>query len=84
MKSQTVNHPTFKDLSFEAKFSPPTKGSGERNFSLGEPSEPAYWEIVKIFYKDQDVSCFLQNFCENLIAEFEGDLLESYPRGLKD
>ncbi len=80
----TINHPTFKTLVLEATFHPAEKETPQSNYSLGDPSFPASWEVTGVSYKDQDVTDFIFNFCDHLFSEFGEDLLGQFPHGVEN
>ena len=70
----SIQHPDFPDLEFEATYFPPSKGSGEYKYSLGEPPESEFFEVTKIFWHGQDVTEFCIEFCDNVFEKFSEDL----------
>jgi len=65
-------------LIFEVEYHPAVPERGEWMYSLGQPAEPASYEITAVAYDDGknvvDITEFLTDYCDKLLTEWEEEL----------
>jgi len=71
-----IQHPTNEDLSFEAIYFPAEKSSGEWQYAPCSPPIDEHFSVERIFYRGQDITNFVVDYCDNLFEEFEEKLAE--------
>lgn len=77
MKLENIRHPLFKDISLDARFYGASPAKPERGYSLGEPPEPARYEVDRIYWRGTDITDFVYDFADHMFIEFAEDLIRN-------
>ena len=72
-----MNLPSDPNITFDIKLLAAQKSSGQWMFSQGNPSLPERKFIERAFYKNTDITEFVNNYCDFLFDKWEEEINNS-------
>jgi hypothetical protein len=76
MKTLDLTAAWDNDLSFLATYYPGCPERGESGYSLGEPAEPASFEIKRVEWRGTDLTSFVTDYADYLLDDWAERLME--------